>query len=177
MNRAVSILLVAVSGIVGAVLGYYLAFALGWSKSAAWPPSRAAGSGALILAVGLSFAFLCVAAVIVVVAPGRKKGKGAPTTRATSAPAKIISVRPTGTWRDTPEGTQYKVVCELEVLEPDGSSYYARTSQFISEEFEEWLQEGRKVTVRRDPADPKRVKIVESRHQTNRSKGKSKNKR
>lgn len=159
MRRPLSIAVYVVSGAIGAWLGYWLGYAAGWSKNAEWPWSIGGGSGAILLAFGMSVLFITAAAAFFILGSGRKVRQaldfGLP------ARASVLSVEKTGDQTTTPDGKYDQVRCELEVRPRDETPYRAQITQFLTEGYLRGLQPGATVHVRYDPVQRSRVAIIE----------------
>lgn len=159
MRKTVNIVLVVLSGIVGAWIGYWVGHAAGWTENAVWPLTIGGGTGAILLSMSMSVLFVLIAAAFIFLVPGR----GTRQALAAGAPAQatVLSIAETGALSTTTGEMRRQVSCELEVDLGDGAPYRARTTQFLNEAFEKSLQPGATVAVCIDPAQPRHVAIVE----------------
>jgi hypothetical protein len=148
-----------VSGVVGAWAGYWIGHALGWSTNATWPWSFGGGTGAILLAFGMSVLFVVVAALLLAFLSGRNVRKA--LENGVPARASVLSIEKTGDKTTTPEGKYNQVRCELEVRPRDGERYRARITQFLTEGYLQGLEPGSMVHVRYDPAQRTHVAIIE----------------
>jgi hypothetical protein len=159
MRRLLIMVAYVFSGVIGAWIGYWVGHALGWSTNAEWPWSIGTGTGAILLAFGMSVLFIVAAAVLLTFSSGRRVRQaldfGLP------ARASVLSIEKTGDQSTTPDGKYDQVRCELEVRPRDGEPYRTRITQFLTEGYLQGLRPGDQVQVRYDPVRRTRVAIIE----------------
>jgi hypothetical protein len=161
MVKVLNIVILVLCGVVGAWVGYWVGYALGWATNASWPGTIGGGTGAILLSIGTSVLSVVVAASAIMFLPqfgvGRVLADGVPV-RAT-----VLGAVETGAQSRSHGETRRQVRCDLEVCPPDGASYRARATQFVTRTFEDGLRPGATVVVRVDPAAPRHIALDEER--------------
>lgn len=157
MIKAINIILIVVCGVVGGWLGYWAGHALGWSVDATWPVTIGGGTGAILMSIGMAVLFAAVAALLVMLVPGRWVKRV--LRSGLTASATVVSAAETGAVSRTHGVRTHQVAVVLDVHGPAGRAYRARTTQFVSEVVEGALKPGAAVAVRYDPERPEHVAI------------------
>ena len=189
MTRA-SKVVVAISGIMGGWVGYWLGqptvgvrywlvqptvstsgFAW-WSKNVDLPAvmqtrlSYLAGEQLFplwrfLLSIGMAVIFVCISALVITWLPAWRIRR----VLEDGAPAKatVVRVEKTGEERQVRgrASIERQLTVELDVYGRSGSPYRARATQFFAGSAQFALQPGAEVVVRVDPVAPRRVAIVE----------------
>jgi Protein of unknown function (DUF3592) len=159
--RKASNIIVAICGVIGGSVGYWIGYAGGWSNRTDWQVSDGA-MFTFLLSVGMAVLFVCVSALVVTWLPAwRVSGVLQNGIRVEGT---VVRVEATGEQRQVRGrgGVERQLACELEVCPEGGSPYRARTTQFFTESAQLALQPGAGVVVRYNPDEPERVAIVET---------------
>lgn len=189
-TRRASYIVVAVCGVVGGWVGYWIGqptisvrywiaqpaastsdFAW-WSNNVPWPEAlqrrldyvardQLFPLWRFLLSVGMAVLFVLVAAAVVTWLPSRRAQQV--LDKGTQAKATVVRVETTGEKRQVRGrgSLERQLTCEVEVCPEDGVPYRARTTQFFAGPYGLDLHPGAGVVVRYDPAKPSRVAIVE----------------
>ena len=168
MRRA-SDFIIVICGMIGGCAGYWFGYLAGWSKNAGWSVNVGGFPGTILtqrfvhylLSIGMVVLFACVAALVVEWLPDWRARKV--LQNGTPAAAVVVRVERTGEQRQVlgRGGVERQLACELEVCPEGGSPYRTRTTQFFTDSARRALRPGAGVVVRYDPANPRRVAIVE----------------
>ena len=73
MNKTVRVVILALCGMAGGWIGYWLGHLLGWSEDAEWPSEIGGGGGAILLSMGMAVAFVVIARALISLRPPRPK--------------------------------------------------------------------------------------------------------
>jgi hypothetical protein len=144
-----------------------------WSKNVDWPGEvlqhRLGGLAGerlfplwrFLLSIGVAVLFICIAALVIAWLPDWRARRV--LEKGTPAEATVVRVDRTGEQRQVPgrAGVERQLACEVEVCPEGGVPYRARTTQFFTRSAQSALRPGAGIVVRYDPAQPKRVAIVE----------------
>jgi hypothetical protein len=158
MRAWVIVLLLVAIGIVGALAGYWIGHALGWSTDAEFPLRIGGGERAIGLSILLSFGSVMAGAGMLVAWPQYR-------TR------HLIAVGTPGhgtirrAWRTGLTATsggvkRHQLGFELEMHPEGGAGYPAKALGMLDEAAEAQLAPGGEVLVRFDPAHPRSVAVV-----------------
>lgn len=148
----------AIIGIIGAWVGYWIGHAFGWTVDAEFPLGFGAGARAIGLAIVVSLLSVMVALWSFVTRPFLRMRR----VLASGVPghATIRRMWRTGVRVSGAAGTRRQLGFELDVHPEVGLDYPAVALGMLSETEEAALGPGNEVTVRYDPADPGAVAVV-----------------
>jgi hypothetical protein len=157
MRAWVIVVLLVITGIVGAWVGYWAGHAAGWTTDAEFPLRIGGGERAILLSILVSFASVMVGLWWLVGRPLRRERRL--LASGTTGRARILRVWRTGlTTRRG--GHAHQLAFEVEMHPEGAAAYRAKATGTLPEADEVGLRPGAEVVVRYDPAHPRSVVVV-----------------
>lgn len=153
------VIVLVIIGIIGALAGYWIGHALGWTTNAEFPFRIGGGDKAIGLSILVSFGSVMAGVGWLVALPLRRIGRLA----ATGAPghATVRRARRTGIFmRRRGDSPRHEVEFELEVHSAGGRDYATTATGLLTEAEEAVLKPGAEASVRVDPGRPSSVVVV-----------------
>jgi hypothetical protein len=155
----VIVIALVIIGIVGALVGYWVGHALGWTTDAEFPLRIGGGERAIGLSILVSFGSVMAGIGLLVARPLARIRKLAATGAA--GHATIRRARRTGLFMNRGGGApRHQVDFEVEMHLDDGREYVAHATGLLTEADESALGPGAEADVRYDRSHPSSVVVV-----------------
>ncbi len=155
--KAIRIGGVVLIGLAAAWGGYWTGHAFGWSENADWPWRIGGGGGAILLAAGTALAAVLAAIGFIVWHPFYRSRRLNRSGR--HAEGLVLDVHDTGVTLHHHGATLHQSEMELEVHPRGARPFVVHTYDYLDDEEAAHLLAGSAVSLRFDPAHPKRVAI------------------
>lgn len=158
MKAWLIVVVLIVLGVIGALAGYWIGHAAGWTTDAEFPLRIGGGERAIGLSILLSIGTVMAGAGWLVARPLRRTrhliAEGSP------GHATVRRFWRTGLTTSTTEGKRHQVAFDLEVHPDGGVDYPAKALGMLDEAAEAALAPGGEVEVRYDPGHPRTMAVV-----------------
>jgi hypothetical protein len=158
MKAWVIVITLIILGVIGALAGYWIGHAVGWTTDAEFPLRIGGGERAIGLSIVLSIGAVMAGAGWLVARPLRRTRRL--IAEGVEGHATVLRFWRTGLTASGADGKRHQVAFDLEMHTGDGGDYPAKALAMLDEAAEAGLAPGGDVVVRYDPGHPRSVAVV-----------------